>query len=276
MGNVFKPISGKANRPFYLDRICESVYSADELIYCLGENPELLSTDIFSKELINWLDDECSAKDLAENLRKQLRSRADIVEIVNSLLERASFISEEERAGIIKIMKDEEGSCEFDRKKARGDFFLSKERYNYAIKEYESLLAMVEDEESERVAGIYHNMGVARARMFLFEQAGEDFLRAYDCDEDSSHYYAYIATLRFRLTDREYVKMIGDDAKMREVTLLLEKDLEEAKKEFVQSSEYLDFISNKEESNEGKRSSFSNFLDMKLNEKKEEYNKYVY
>ena len=173
-------------------------------------------------------------------------------------------------------MKDEEGSCEFDKRKARGDFFLTKERYEYAIREYEALLSGLNDEESERVAGIYHNMGVAKARLFLFEQAGEDFLRAFDCDEDPIHYYAYIATLRFTLTDREYVKMIGDDSKMREVTLKLEADIEEAKKRFLEGGEYLDFINKKEESKEAGRMEFYNFLNSKIDEKKEEYNKYVY
>ena len=63
---------------------------------------------------------------------------------------------------------------------------------------------------------------------------------------------------------------------MRDVTLKLEADIEEAKREFVESSEYLDFLNKKKESEEAGRYAFCSFLDMKLNEKKEEYNKYVY
>ena len=276
MGNVYKPISGKANRPFFLERICTNVYSGDELIYCLGENPELLSADMFNKELIKWLDEECSAKELATMLEKLIKSKADVIKIVSTLLGLAPFITREEADRIIKVIKDEEGSSEFDKRKARGDFFLTKERYEYAIREYEVLLATLDNEESERVASIYHNLGVAKSRLFLFEQAADDFLMAYDCDEDPVHYYAYIATLRFTLTDREYVKRIGDDAKMRDVTLKLEADIEEAKKEFLESGEYLDFLNKKKESKDAGRYAFCSFLDMKLNEKKEEYNKYVY
>ena len=276
MGSVYKPISGKANRPFYLDRICVSVYSGDELVYCLGEYPELLSTDMFSKDLIKWLDEECSAKELAEMIEKLIRAKADITKIVSSLLKKAPFISAQEIEKILKVIKESEGSSEFDKRKARGDFFLTKERYSYAIREYEFLLSTLNDEESERVAAVYHNLGVAKSRLFLFEQAADDFLRAYDCDEDPVHYYAYIATLRFTLTDREYVRMIGDDSKMREVTLKLEADIEKAKKEFLESPEYIDFLNKKEESDEAGRYAFCNFLNMKINEKKEEYNKYVY
>ncbi|MBO4776141.1 MAG: hypothetical protein J5515_05960 [Lachnospiraceae bacterium] len=276
MGSVYKPISGKANRPFYLDRICVSVYSGDELVYCLGEYPELLSTDMFSKDLIKWLDEECSAKELAEMIEKLIRAKADITKIVSSLLKKAPFISAQEIEKILKVIKESEGSSEFDKRKARGDFFLTKERYSYAIREYEFLLSTLNDEESERVAAVYHNLGVAKSRLFLFEQAADDFLRAYDCDEDPVHYYAYIATLRFTLTDREYVRMIGDDSKMREVTLKLEADIEKAKKDFLESPEYIDFLNKKEESDEAGRYAFCNFLNMKINEKKEEYNKYVY
>ena len=276
MGNVYKPISGKANKPFFLERICTQVYSADEFIYCLGENPELLTADMFNKDLIRWLDEECSALELSEMIDKLIKSRADVIKIVSALLQKAPFITQEEINRILKVMKDEEGSSEFDKRKARGDFFLTKERYSYAIREYETLLSGLDNEESDRVAKVYHNMGVAKARLFLFEQASEDFLRAYDCDEDPEHYYAYIATLRFTLTDREYVKQIGDDLKMRQITLKLEEDIDEAKKRFLESPEYLDFISKKEESKESGRYAFCNFLDLKLNDKKEEYNKYVY
>ena len=276
MGSVFKPISGKASRPFYLDRICVSIYSGDELIFCLGEYPELLSTDMFNKDLIKWLSEDCSAKDLAEVIEKLIRAKADITKIVSSLLKRAPFISDMEIERILRVIKESEGSSEFDKRKARGDFFLTKERYSYAVREYELLLSTLNDEESERVAAVYHNMGVAKARLFLFEQAADDFLRAYDCDENPVHYYAYIATLRFTLTDREYVRMIGDDSKMREVTLKLEADIEKAKKDFLESPEYVDFLNKKEESDESGRYAFCNFLNVKINEKKEEYNKYVY
>ncbi len=276
MGNVYKPISGKAGRPFFLDRICTQIYSADELIYCLGENPELLTADMFNKDLVKWLDEECGAHELSEMLEKLIKTKAGTNKTVSALLSKAPFISSEEADRILNVMKEGESSSEFDKRKARGDFFLSKERYSMAVREYQALLATLDNEESERVASIFHNMGVAKARMFLFEQAAEEFLRAYDCDENPEHYYAYIATLRFTLTDREYVKRIGDDAKMSEVTLRLEADIEKAKKDFTESPEYIDFCRKKEESSEAGRYAFCNFLDMKINEKKEEYNKYVY
>ena len=53
-------------------------------------------------------------------------------------------------------------------------------------------------------------------------------------------------------------------------------DIEKAKKEFLESPEYLDFLNKKEESDESGRYAFCNFLNVKINEKKEEYNKYVY
>ncbi|MCQ2543830.1 MAG: hypothetical protein MJ126_06685 [Lachnospiraceae bacterium] len=275
MGSVLLPISRKASKPFFIDRICAQIYSGEELLFYLGENPELLSKDIFSKDLIEWLREECSATELADTIEKQISSRSNVIQIVSALLAYASFISYDEKERILRVMKDGEGTSEFDKRKARGDFFLGKERYAYAIREYEALVAAEKDEESERIAAVYHNMGVAKARMFLFEQAGDDFLRAYDCDDNEEHYYAYIATLRFSLTDMEYVKKIGNDASMSSVTLKLESDLENAKNAFKESPDYLEFMNQKELSKENGRMSFCNYLSDKLNEKKEEYNKYV-
>lgn len=275
MGSVLLPISRKANRPFFVDKICAQIYSGEELLFCLGENPELLTKDIFNRELAEWLKEECSANELANEIEKLIASRANVVQIVSSLLQMASFISYEERERIIKVMKEGEGNSEFDKRKARGDFFLGKERYAYAIREYETLIESVEDEESDRIAAVYHNLGVAKARMFLFEQAADDFLRAYDCDENDEHYYAYIATLRFSMTDLDYVKRIGDDASMSSVTLKLESDIENAKNAFKESPEYIEFMNQKEFSKENGRMAFCNYLAGKLNDKKEEYNKYV-
>lgn len=275
MGKVYSVISRKANRPFFLDRICTQVYSGEEFLYCMGENPELLTREMFSNDLIAWLEEECSANDIADLLRKLLSNKADLIQIVSSLLSLASFISYEEKDKIVKVMRDSAGSSEFDKRKARGDFFIGKERFAYAIREYELLLETVKDEESDRVACVYHNMGVAKARMFLFEQAGEDFLRAYDMDEDDAHYYAYIATLRFALSEMEYVKKVGNDSSMSDIMLKLEADLENAKKAFKESEEYIDYVERQAESRESGRSAFCSFLDSKLAEKKEDYIKFV-
>lgn len=276
MGSVFAPISRKSIKPFFLDKICINVYSVEELIYCLGENPEILSKDMFSKDLAEWLDEECNASEVSSVLRRMMGQRATVLQTVRELLVFAPFISNDEKERIVRVIKEGEGSSDFDKRKARGDFFLGKERYANAIREYEALLSSVPDEESDRVALVYHNMGVAKARMYLFEQAGEDFLRAYDCDDKEEHYYAYIATLRFSLSDMDYVKKVGDDASMSNVTLLLEADIENAKKQFKESAEYMDFMNKKEEMSETGRSAFCAFLDSKINEKKEEYNRYVY
>lgn len=275
MGSVLLPISRKASKPFFVDRICAQIYSGEELLYYLGENPELLTKDMFTKDMIEWLREECSATELADIIEKQLSSRNNVIQMVGELLNFASFISYEEKERILRVMKEGEGSSEFDKRKARGDFFLGKERYAYAIREYEALVASEKDDESERIASVYHNMGVAKARMFLFDQAGDDFLRAYDCDDNEEHYYAYIATLRFSLTDMEYVKKIGTDSSMSAVTLKLESDLENAKNSFKESPDYKEYMNQKELSKENGRMSFCNYLAGKLNDKKEEYNKYV-
>ncbi len=276
MGKVYAPVSAKAIKPYFLDKLCINIYSVDELIFSLCDNPQILSRDMFTKDLSEWIDEECNSKEIAAMLMKLISQKASVLMIVKSLMAYASFLSSDEKERIERVMKDGESSSDFDKRKARGDFFLGKERYANAIREYEALLQGVGNEESDRVAKVYHNMGVAKARMYLFEQASEDFLRAYDCDDNEEHYYAYIATLRFSMTDTEYVKKIGDDSSMREVTLLLETDIENVKKGFKESSEYLDFVSQKEEENEKGRSAFCAFLDSKINEKKEEYNKYVY
>ena len=56
-----------------MEKICCNIYSAEELVYCVYENAELLERDIFTTELAEWLDEECEARTLAERINKLLR-----------------------------------------------------------------------------------------------------------------------------------------------------------------------------------------------------------
>ena len=72
MGKVYECIGRKANRSFFLVKIGCNIFSAEELVYCIYENAELLEKDIFTTELANWLEDECEAVKLADRLYQLL------------------------------------------------------------------------------------------------------------------------------------------------------------------------------------------------------------
>ncbi|MBQ3516382.1 MAG: hypothetical protein IJA29_04075, partial [Lachnospiraceae bacterium] len=228
MGKVYKCIGRKANKPFFLEKICCNIFSAEELVYCVYDNAELLEKDIFTTELANWLEDECEAAGMADRMYQLLSKKADTAQFVQALLEAFPFISSGQQARFLELLGEESNDNGPERRKKRGDYFLQKKRYVHALKEYEAALEEALPEDTGVQADIYHNMGMARAGLFLLEQAKQDFIKAYELDGKEEHYYYYAACMRFSMSDSEYIRTISDDVQMREITLQLESKMQEA------------------------------------------------
>lgn len=104
MGKVYKCIGRKANKPFFLEKICCNIFSAEELVYCVYDNAELLEKDIFTTELANWLEDECEAAGMADRMYQLLSKKADTAQFVQALLEAFPFISSGQQARFLELL----------------------------------------------------------------------------------------------------------------------------------------------------------------------------
>ena len=227
MGKVYECIGRKANKPYFLDKICCNIYSAEELVYCVYENAELLEKDIFTVELAHWLEDECEAGTVSDRMYQLLAKDAQTRQYAQMLLEEFPFVSQGKQTRFLELLEEDDGKEGYERSRKRGDYFLHKGRYVHALNEYESALAHLEPNEAFLRADIYHNMGMARAGLFLLEQAQQDFLKAYELDGKEEHYYFYAAAMRMRMSESEYIRTISEDTQMSEVTLKLESHMQE-------------------------------------------------
>lgn len=57
-----------------------------------------------------------------------------------------------------------------EKQKARADYFLESRRYVLALQEYQKLLHDGEGLSPVFLGKVYHNMGCAQAKLFLFEK----------------------------------------------------------------------------------------------------------
>ena len=273
--NVYQCTGRKANKPFYLKKICLRIYSAEELAYAISENPELIEKDIFTFELANWLEEECSAIDLAEKIYRLIASATSLSGTVSAILEYFDFISEYEKDKIVQIIKSGANVNMVEKRKLRGDFFLGKERFGHAIQEYTGLLDSIPPTETAALAEIHDRIGTAQARLFLFEQAEEHFKTAYELDKKKEHYLSYAACLRFRLKESDYIKMAADDVILAEVTLELEQNMQAAITSWKESPEAKEFLLKKTEGQVNESGEYQRYILENLIELKEEYHKFV-
>ncbi len=272
MGNMYRCTGRKGNRPFYLNKICVRIYSADELAYCLCENPEILETDIFTPELIAWLEEECGVREMAQELSRCIARSLPLSRYVEAVLDRVGFVTDKEKKTIMEIVRQGSGGNIIKRRKTHADFYLRKERFAHAIREYEALIEQVDESEHAFLGSVYHNMGIAFARQFLFEQAACAFRNAYLADGDGKHFYCYAASMRMYLPEREYIQQISTMYDHSDDTLRLEEDMKVAVAEWEASDECAEYITAMQR---GDTVEFREWLEGKVAECKEDYRRYV-
>lgn len=167
--------------PFYVDNISINVYSIEELCYYILNNTFLLDKDFMSEELCTWIDKEAKIPKLAEQLRDILRSEGMLSEFVGKLLSYSGYCTPSEQKEILFALQQMEEKSDFECNKIRADKLMENEKYLNSIYEYKRLLES-EDAKSQNpvlCGNIYHNLGTAYARLFLFEEAVKCYRNAY-------------------------------------------------------------------------------------------------
>lgn len=151
---------------------------------------------------------------------------------------------------------------------------MQKKRYVHALKEYETALEEALPEDTGVQADIYHNMGMARAGLFLLEQAKQDFIKAYELDGKEEHYYYYAACMRFSMSDSEYIRTISDDVQMREITLQLESKMQEANSKW-ESGPGIELEELKQKKQAAGEEQYAEWIEKTITDCKEEYRRCI-
>ena len=133
-----------------------------------------------------------------------------------------------------------------EKRKSQIDLLTQKKKYKVAIRGYDLLLEQWMEWESEGKqmppvkvrADILHNKGVALAGLMLYEQAAKCFKAAYDLEQDSVYLKTYLAAKRMELTDNEYIAFVTGMNGIYEISLALEKEVEQLKRQFGEQLEY--------------------------------------
>ena len=226
-----------ADSPFYVDKFYVNLYSVEELCYLLVEKAELLDQDIMQRELVQWLDEQCGLNQLAHTLYSLLNQNGSTTAFVGTILEYVNLYPEEITSLTEQIIRNNEGLNPYERGKAKADYMLQNRKYYTALKQYYSLLRQIPDTESLLRAGVLHNMGVACAKLFMFKQASDRFLQAYETDGNEDSLELYLAALRMHYDDKDYVNYIAGHPEYHNVSLKVERQMDRAYGQFEGTDE---------------------------------------
>ena len=182
MGELFICNEPIAALPYYIEGISWNVYSLEELCYYIENNTYLLEKDFMNEELCTWIGKEVKNLTLAQQLRDIMHMDGRLSEFVLTLLVECGYCPKDTIKEIVRIVQEMEEKSDFECNKVRADRLMEKEKYLSSIYEYKRLLDSNEagEQSKELVGNIWHNLGTAYARLFLFQEAIHCYEKAYE------------------------------------------------------------------------------------------------
>ena len=189
----------EAKNPYYISNLDLHIYSLEELCYYIYNNIYLIGIDLVNVKLIEFIREDVEETTLADRLQFLLDRKAGLGEMVLTILKYVDYYTPAEIEKIRGILETLNTQNVYERLKARADSFMKNECFYSAIRNYSNIIDGPRDNTLPGLfyANVWHNMGVAFARLFLFEQAGKCFDTAYQLSqyEDSAKCSAAAAML---------------------------------------------------------------------------------
>ncbi len=211
-----------ASTPYYMPTAELNFWAIEQLCYYIAENPYLIDESIVNLQLIEWISTECGLVDLAKELRKYVHKKNGLESFVRTILEYTYYMTVEEITECIGVLSNPNEIDLIKKEKLRADYFLSKKRKQKAIIIYKTILPQLDHRSVDFKAAVVHNLGIAYAELFEFENAATCFLDAFTLTNNRMHQEAYLHVKRLQLSEREYIDFIADHENHYETSLTCE------------------------------------------------------
>lgn len=184
-----------AKRPYYINNMAINIFSLEELCYYIYNNIYLVGTDLFDDGLIDFINHELGDEQLAKQLEFLVSQNAGLSELVLTMLRYVDYYSEREIEALKSTIDKLDTQNVSERLKSRADNFLSNNRFGSAIRNYETILYGKRDaaQKDAFYGDVWHNMGVAYALAFEFEEAKRCFGNAFALNKREESYMAMLS-----------------------------------------------------------------------------------
>ena len=196
MGRVYLCLGQNAELPYYFEKAKVHIWNIEELCYFIRENAWIMEPELLTKELIDWVAQQCGLPKLAVLLNDSLKEEDCVTAFAACLFSYTGYCPQEQALQVQKILQTNAGNSETDRAKARGDYFLESGKYFRALQEYEPLMKQLTGAKPEIVGSVYHNAGCAYAGLFLFDRAAVAYEKAWKLLRDKRSAAGFLAAKR--------------------------------------------------------------------------------
>lgn len=197
-----------ASMPYYIEGISINIYSLEELCYFIANNTYLMDKGFMNSELCIWIEHEAKNPALAERLADIMRQKGSLSSFVSEILLETGYCTSEENQEILQILTEMQEMSDFECNKIRADRLMDKDKYLSCIYEYKRLLEGddAEEQPSEVLGNIWHNLGVAYSRMFLFEEAAACYEKAFQYNHNKDSMKARLFAYKCMQRDIDFMR----------------------------------------------------------------------
>ena len=225
MGRIVVRRKTEIKKAYEIPGLKLKVYTPEELVYVFYQNLPRLEAWIMNEEMLSWLRD-CGREALSERLAQSAAKGAEgLTDFVITLFSGIPFYNKEEIQEAKEALLDWNQADPNRRKKEKLDYLFETGRVREAMDGYDELIRKGDMLSEEFLAAVYHNRGVAYARLFLFEEASSSFQRAWELSGAPDSKELYMLSLRMSLPKESYVNRITEEGLGEEKAVELEERL---------------------------------------------------
>ncbi len=221
--------------PYYIEGISWNVYSLEELCYYIENNTYLLERDFMTEELCTWIGKEVKNEKLAERLRDIQRMDGRLSEYVLAILMECGYCSRETIKEIVRLIREMEEKSDFECNKVRADRLMEKEKYLSSIYEYKTLLESQDAgmQPPQLIGNIWHNLGTAYARLFLFQEAVHCYKKAFSLNGNEESLKEALMACRCLKDEVEFASIASASGLSEEEVVRIKNELSVASRNEV-------------------------------------------
>lgn len=260
MGKIILCRGQRTDKPYVTPQTDIKLYSAEELCYYIYNNIYLIGQDLIDDNLIEFLQ-AVGEGELAARVKKLKESGASLAQILVTILKSIDYYSVAEVEQLKEILNTLGKQSVCERLKARGDGYLNAKFYFAAISCYESIIKDYKGKDllAADYAKVYHNLGTAYARMFMYEKAIEYYDEAYRLGQHEESKKCSIAASIMAKKDKEPVNV-----DVQEDEYVVQRELETLMDNARYSDEYRELEDIDRLKGDGNLTQFNQAIDAKL------------
>lgn len=198
-----------SDTPYYIVGLGMNIYSIEELCFYLVRDAYILDNDIMDEKLCDYIRDELLLPDIADTLKSLVYRGASLGQFVTTLLDMTGYLEDEEKARVKQVLVDNASLSFAQKRKKRADNLLEAKKYTRAIDEYQYMMSrMKKSEDPQMYALILHNIGIAYARLFMYDKASFYFKEASLIYDDKEILIHYLQSLRMTMKKEQYERFV--------------------------------------------------------------------